>query len=129
MEYPPQRPEPAAPGPTPPQAGQAGAVVPAQAAPQGTAGTNAANDDEDALSNEALSARRRGSIPSFIFMSFLLFMLTNGNTESFLARTQYQDALDSLEWQMGNYSAWLNGTETNFTMVSKCLRLQTVRPR
>ena len=45
-------------------------------------------------------------------------MLTNHNGDEFLARHQYQDALMSLRHQLSNYTAWLNGTESNFTLVS-----------
>ena len=64
--------------------------------------------------------RPRSSISSFLFLSFLLFMLTNNNGDDGPLRNQYADALASLEWQLGNYSAWLNGTDPaglNFTMV------------
>jgi transmembrane E3 ubiquitin-protein ligase len=65
--------------------------------------------------------RQRSSIPSFLFISFLLFMLTNHNGDEFLARHKYQDALQSLNHQLSNYTAWLNGTTSNFTLVSKYL--------
>lgn len=95
--------------------------------PQGSQpGNDAPNLDTETNAPRMASPRQRGSIPSFIFMSFLLFMLTNHNSENFLARTQYQDALESLAWQMGNYSAWLNDTQTNFTMVSD-MRFQFTR--
>lgn len=61
--------------------------------------------------------RQRGSVPSFLFLSFILFMLTSHNGDEFLARHQHQDALQALTWQLGNYSAWMNGTESNFTVV------------
>jgi hypothetical protein len=44
-------------------------------------------------------------------------MLTNRNTEEALARNVYLETLDSMHCQLSNYSAWLNGTETNFTLV------------
>ena len=49
---------------------------------------------------------------------FILFLQTSHNGDEFLARHQYQDALQSLSLQLGNYTAWLNGTASNFTMVS-----------
>ena len=61
--------------------------------------------------------QQRSSIPSFLFISFMLFMLTSHNGDEFLARHQYQDSLESLKYQLSNYTAWMNGTESNFTMV------------
>jgi len=68
--------------------------------------------------------RQRSSIPQFLFFTFLLFMLTSHSGDEFLARHQYQDVKRSLGEQLGNYTAWLNGTETNFTMVSKCAHVR-----
>ncbi|GLB43394.1 putative ring finger [Lyophyllum shimeji] len=62
------------------------------------------------------TARPRSSIPSFLFISFMLFMLTSHNGDEFLARHHYQDALRSLEYQLGNYSAWRNGTSEEFSV-------------
>lgn len=59
--------------------------------------------------------RQRSSIPSFLFISLMLFMLTSHNGDEFLARHQYQDALRSLEYQRSNYTSWMNGTSSNFT--------------
>ena len=61
--------------------------------------------------------RQRPSVPSFLILSFILFMLTSHNGDEFLARHQHQDALQSLQWQYSNYTAWINGTESNFTLV------------
>ena len=61
--------------------------------------------------------RQRSSIPSFLFISLILFMLTSHNGDEFLARHQYQDALRSLEYQLSNYTVWMNGTSSNFTVV------------
>lgn len=73
----------------------------------------------------------------------MLFLMTGGNSEeaSVATRTQYSkisncflvvamsltisvlgEALESLKYQQANYTAWLNGTESNFTMV--CLVLK-----
>lgn len=59
----------------------------------------------------------RSSLPSFLFISFMLFMLTSHNGDEFLARHQYQDALQELTYQHSNFTAWMNGTESNFTLV------------
>lgn len=61
--------------------------------------------------------QQRSSIPSFLFISFMLFMLTNHNGDEFLARHQYQDALQLIEYQLSNYTAWMNGTASNFSLV------------
>jgi hypothetical protein len=37
--------------------------------------------------------RQRSTIPSFIFIAFMLFMLTSHNGDEFLARHQYQSDL------------------------------------
>lgn len=63
--------------------------------------------------------RPRSSVPSLLFITFLLFMLTNHSGDEFLARNQYQNALQSLDYQLGNFTAWMNGTSSNFTLVSK----------
>nr|GAT55742.1 predicted protein [Mycena chlorophos] len=59
----------------------------------------------------------RNPIPHFLFISFLLFLLTNHNGDEFLARHQYMDSLRTISYQLSNFTAWLNGTiETNFTL-------------
>ncbi|KAH9928798.1 hypothetical protein B0H21DRAFT_814236 [Amylocystis lapponica] len=60
--------------------------------------------------------RARSSLPSFLFISFVLFMLTNNRGDEMYVRNQYLQVLDSLNHQMSNYSAWLNGTSLNFTL-------------
>jgi len=44
-------------------------------------------------------------------------MLTNRTEEDVVVRAQYEDAIRALGYQLSNYSAWLNGTTTNFTLV------------
>ncbi|THH13747.1 hypothetical protein EW146_g6501 [Bondarzewia mesenterica] len=66
--------------------------------------------------------RPRNSISSFLFLSFILFMMTNNSGDELVARDQYQNALASLEGQLGNYTTWLNGTDPaalNFSMPAK----------
>jgi len=62
---------------------------------------------------------QRGSITSLLILSlFVLIMTNNGGSDDLAVRNQYLDSLSSLEWQLGNYSAWLNGSaDANFTMV------------
>ncbi|KAM5544439.1 hypothetical protein V8D89_002099 [Ganoderma adspersum] len=61
--------------------------------------------------------QQRSSVPSLLFLSFVLFMLMNGKGDDFAStRDLYVNGLQSLNWQLGNFSAWLNGTETNFTL-------------
>ena len=59
----------------------------------------------------------RGSVPTFLFVSFVLFMLTNNRGEELDARYRYMKALDSLNDQVANYSAWLRGYPSNFSLV------------
>ena len=63
---------------------------------------------------------QRGSITSLLILSLVFLMMTNnGGGDDLAARNQYKDSLSSLEWQLGNYSVWLNGSDTtNFTLVS-----------
>lgn len=81
---------------------------------------DATSRDEEAgdAQNARQGPRQRASVPSFLFISFILFMLTSHNGDEFLARHQHQEALEGLTWQHGNYTAWRNGTESNFTLVS-----------
>jgi transmembrane E3 ubiquitin-protein ligase len=68
---------------------------------------------------------QRTSIPSLLFLSFILFMLTHHNGDELLARHMYQDALAGLTSQLGNYTTWLNGSPSNFSLVCDSL---VVRP-
>lgn len=68
--------------------------------------------------NDPHPRRQRSSIPSFLFISFVLFMLTNNHGEETALRYEYMTAIESLKYQLGNYSRWLNGTDSNFTFVS-----------
>jgi len=52
-------------------------------------------------------------LPSFLFITFLFFILTNRNEEDVFMRSQYEDAIRAFGYQLSNYSAWLNGTTTN----------------
>ncbi|EMD38757.1 hypothetical protein CERSUDRAFT_92794 [Gelatoporia subvermispora B] len=60
--------------------------------------------------------RPRSSLSSFLFIALVLFMFTNTHGDEPSARTRYVAALDALGWQLGNYSAWLNGTASNFSL-------------
>lgn len=44
-------------------------------------------------------------------------MLTNHSSDEYLARSQYQDALQVLNDQLSNFTAWMNGESSNFTLV------------
>jgi hypothetical protein len=85
-----------------------------------------ARDEEAGLPENARTQQPRSSVPSFLFISFLLFMLTSHNGDEFLARHQYQDALRSLSYQLSNYTAWMNGTASNFSVVGLNSRLKTL---
>ena len=75
----------------------------------------AANDPDGGRSPRQ---RQRTSVTSLLFISFVLFMLTNRNSEEALARNQYLEALEFMDHQLSNYSAWLNSTETDFKLVN-----------
>ena len=60
---------------------------------------------------------RAAPVPSILFLTFLLFMLTNHSGDEFLARSQYQDAMQSLQYQLSNFTAWMDGKSSNFTLV------------
>ncbi|KAI9063826.1 hypothetical protein FKP32DRAFT_1571123 [Trametes sanguinea] len=61
--------------------------------------------------------QQRSSWPTFLFITFVLFMLTNGRGDDVsLTRNQYVNGLQSLSFQLSNYSAWLNGTTSNFSL-------------
>ena len=61
--------------------------------------------------------QQRSSIPSFLFIVFMLFMLTNHSGDEYLARSHYQDTLQAMNDQLSNFTAWMNGESSNFTMV------------
>ncbi|RPD62600.1 hypothetical protein L226DRAFT_532406 [Lentinus tigrinus ALCF2SS1-7] len=78
-----------------------------------------ANDQTRDLENgnDNLARQPRSSVPSLLFISFALFMLMNGHGDDFATtRNLYVNGLQSLNYQLGNFSAWLNGTESNFTL-------------
>lgn len=62
---------------------------------------------------------QRGSVTSLLILTLVIFMMTNnGGNDDLIMRNRYKDSLSLLEWQLGNYSTWLNGSDTtNFTMV------------
>ena len=66
---------------------------------------------------QAQPQRQRSSIPSLIFLGFILFMLTSHNGDELLARHQHQANLQLLSYQLANYTAWQNGTESDFVLV------------
>ena len=76
----------------------------------------------DEAGSPALADRpQRGSVTSLLILSLFIFLMTNnGGNDDPTVRNQYKDNLSSLEWQLSNYSAWLNGSDTaKFTMVRK----------
>ena len=81
-------------------------------------GMDPAEDETDGAARTPTQPQRpRSSIPSFLFITFLLFMLTSHSGDEFLARNQYQNALQSLNYQLGNFTAWINGTASEFVLV------------
>ncbi|KAH9855277.1 hypothetical protein C2E23DRAFT_815072 [Lenzites betulinus] len=66
---------------------------------------------------DTLPQPQRSSLPSFLFITFVLFMLTSGRGDEVSnTRDQYLNGLQSLRFQLSNYTAWLNGTQSNFTL-------------
>jgi hypothetical protein len=78
---------------------------------------DATEDDPPRTPASPTPQRPRSSIPSFLFITFLLFMLTNHSGDEFLARNTYQNALQSLNYQLGNFTAWIGGRESEFVLV------------
>ncbi|KAI0666870.1 hypothetical protein C8Q78DRAFT_1057520 [Trametes maxima] len=76
------------------------------------------NNDPVDLENGAEAPRQqRSSLPSFLFITFVLFMLTSGRGDDVtLVRDQYLNGLNSLNRQLANYTAWLNGTTSNYSL-------------
>ena len=104
--------------PPPPATGQA-ANEPRDVE-RGTTGTPAPQGMNLNADDQAMPPRRpRSSLPSFLFLSFVLFMLTNNQSEELAARNQYLDALTVLNYQLSNFTAWRNGTESNWTLVRR----------
>ncbi|KAI0644285.1 hypothetical protein C8Q79DRAFT_913528 [Trametes meyenii] len=76
------------------------------------------NNEPADLENGAEAPRQqRSSLPSFLFITFVLFMLTSGRGDDVtVVRDQYLNGLNSLNRQLANYSAWLNGTASNYSL-------------
>ncbi|CAE6462228.1 unnamed protein product [Rhizoctonia solani] len=55
----------------------------------------------------------RSSITSILLISIVLFLLSGDDPS---VQAQQEDTLQSLEYQKSNYTAWLNGTASNFTL-------------
>ncbi|KAG9091040.1 hypothetical protein FRC06_000734 [Ceratobasidium sp. 370] len=55
----------------------------------------------------------RSSVTSLLLISIVLFLLSGDDPS---LQTQKEDTLRSLEYQQSNYTAWLNGTASNFTL-------------
>ncbi|KAF5350946.1 hypothetical protein D9757_013733 [Collybiopsis confluens] len=64
----------------------------------------------------SIPARQRGPLPSILFIMLMLLLFTSHNGEEFLARHQYQEALQRMVWQSENYTAWLGGGISNFSL-------------
>ncbi|KAJ4470118.1 hypothetical protein J3R30DRAFT_1227234 [Lentinula aciculospora] len=76
--------------------------------------------------------QQRGPLPSILFIMLMLLLFTSHNGEEFLARHQYQEALQKLTYQKSNFTAWMNGSATNFSLpeqnVSALPLLETLLP-
>ena len=65
------------------------------------------------------TTNNRGNTWSFVFLLVWLFTLTLGGGDDLLVRSQYRETLHILKQQRGNFSAWLWGEDSNFTLVSE----------
>lgn len=77
-------------------------------------------DDENAITPNDVrmqQQQQRSSIPSFLIIIFMLFMFTNHSGDEYIARSHYLDALQAMNDQLSNFTAWVNGESSNFTMV------------
>ncbi|KIY62720.1 hypothetical protein CYLTODRAFT_426698 [Cylindrobasidium torrendii FP15055 ss-10] len=83
-------------------------------------------DDPEAGFAAADARQRRSGPGSFIFFMVILFLLTHHNGDEFLARHQYQHALESLDYQLSNFSAWMNGSHSNFTLEPRDALLEDI---
>ena len=88
---------------------------------------NTSRDEEAALPVNPRTERSRTPVPPLLLISsfIVLYLLTSHNGDEFLARHHYQDALQTLTFHLSNYSAWMNGTSSNFSMVCsfQCLMM------
>ncbi|KAF9074941.1 hypothetical protein BDP27DRAFT_1316219 [Rhodocollybia butyracea] len=73
-----------------------------------------ARDEESGLFGPP--PRQRTPLPSILFIMLLLLLFTSHNGEEFLAKHQYQEAVQKLTYQTSNYTAWLNGSPSNFSL-------------
>lgn len=74
-------------------------------------------DVEQGTPQEAPLPQRPSSVPSFLFVSFVLWMIMNNQADDMTARVTWEENLANIHYNIQNYSAWLNGTESNFSMV------------
>ncbi|KAF9266758.1 hypothetical protein L218DRAFT_921385 [Marasmius fiardii PR-910] len=72
--------------------------------------------DEEAGNGASPAQRPRSSLSSLIIVILLIMLLTSHNSEEFLARHQYQESLQRLAHQLGNYTAWMNGSASDFNV-------------
>lgn len=80
--------------------------------------------DEDAPAGQ----RPRGSLSSFVLLLFILFLFTSQSGDDFFTRHHYQDVLTTMSEEAGNYTAWLEGKGSNFSLVSGALNLIQPQP-
>ncbi|KAJ7581470.1 hypothetical protein C8J56DRAFT_960123 [Mycena floridula] len=72
--------------------------------------------EEAGVPAERSPQARNHRIPSFLFIMLMLYMLTTHDGGEFIAKHKYQHGLLSLTSQLSNFTAWMNGTESNFTL-------------
>lgn len=79
------------------------------------------SDNERSTTPDGLPPQRQPStVPSFLFISFVLWMIMHNQADDLTIKNHWMDALSAMHRNIENYSAWLNGTASNFTLVSIC---------
>ncbi|KAF8340498.1 uncharacterized protein EI90DRAFT_3035785 [Cantharellus anzutake] len=69
----------------------------------------------DRPTNQPEGSSQRNSFTYILLITWIVFM-TSGFGEDVTTRRDLEDILDRMEDRISNYSAWLNGTSSNFTL-------------
>ncbi|KZS94573.1 hypothetical protein SISNIDRAFT_409713 [Sistotremastrum niveocremeum HHB9708] len=75
---------------------------------------------EEAMGRGPATATPRSSLSSFILLTFFFFFFSGGGNDLPMpAHTQLHDSLKSLLYQQSNFTAWINGSESNFSLIQQ----------
>ncbi|KAI0343001.1 hypothetical protein BDW22DRAFT_1356560 [Trametopsis cervina] len=75
------------------------------------------SDVEQGVAQETLPGQRQpSSIPSFLFISFVIWIIMNNTSEEVAGKNKWLDTLSTIHANIHSYSAWLNGTTSNFSL-------------